>query len=253
MKNIIIVTILFISLSQISAQDYTKSLQGIKKVKIYSATEVTLKAHNKNDLRIIGGEHIKTPEKAKGLKAVYSGGSDNTGLGVSVEREGDVLTVTNLRNIHGPHLDIFVSKSVNILIENTRIGSVNIAGFSSEIEAKTNVGHIIIKDVTGPIVAKSSTGEINIIFNTISQSSPISIVSSTGDVDVSMPSSTPANLNLKTAMGEIYTDFDIKFPEEAKNNMKIIGGKRSISTKLNNGGVDITLRSSTGSIYLRKK
>ena len=234
-----------------SAQDYTQSLQGVSKVKINSVSGVKIKAHSNNELRIIGSER-KTPEKAKGLKAVYAGGSDNTGIGVYVQKEGETLLIRNLKNMYSAVLEVFLPKNINIIVERSNLGDASFDGFSSEIEVTTNVGNIKFNNVTGPIVAKTATGEINVVFDKVNQGSPISLVSATGAIDVSLPSGTPANLELKTAMGEIYTDFDIKFPVK-DNTMKIVAGKRTISTALNNGGVDITLRSSTGNIYLRKK
>ncbi len=251
MKNITIALLALITIGNLTAQDYTKSLQGIKKVRISSESGVEVKVHSQNELKIEGDGH-ETPEKAKGLKAVYAGGSDNTGLGMYVEKEGETLIIRNLKGMHSKLLKVYLPKSINIAIERSNLGGLHIEGFSSEIEARTNVGNIILKDVTGPIVAKTATGEINVIFTKVSQNSPISLISATGAIDVSLPSSTPANLELKTSMGEIYTDFDIKFPSE-KDNMKIIAGKRAINTVLNNGGVEISLRSSTGNIYLRKQ
>lgn len=251
MKKIAIILIAFLFIGELSAQDYTQSLQGIKKVKISSESGVKIETHNQNELRIVGDGH-EVPEKAKGLKAVYAGGSDNTGLGMYVQKEGEILIIKNLKGMHSRLLEIYLPKTMNITVEKSTLGNLSISGFTSEIEATTNVGHIKLKDVTGPIVAKTATGEINVVFTQVSQSSPISLVSATGAIDVSLPSSTSANLELKTSMGEIYTDFEIKFPVE-DNNMKLVGGKRAIKTELNNGGVEISLKSSTGNIYLRKQ
>ncbi|WP_109302209.1 DUF4097 family beta strand repeat-containing protein [Aquimarina sp. AU474] len=251
MKNITLILLICITSWSLNAQDYTQSLQGVKKVKITSASGVKIKAHDKNELRIISNGH-KAPEKARGLKAVYAGGSDNTGLGMYVKKEGELLILKNLKNMHSKVLEVFLPKNVNIKVERSNLGDLVVTGFSSEIEAITNVGDMTFRDVTGPIVAKTATGEINIVFNKVSQSSPISLVSATGAIDVSMPAGTPTNLELKTTMGDIFTDFEIKFPIE-DDNMKIVSGKRAIKTKLNNGGVEISLRSSTGNIYLRKK
>lgn len=252
MKNIAIAIVLFITIGQVKAQEnYTQSLQGVKTAVIGSASGVIIKSHDKNEL-IIVGEGRKMPEKAKGLKAVYAGGSDNTGYGVYVQKEGGTLVIRNLKSAYTGILEIFLPKSINIKIEKSNLGRIVAEGFSSEIEALTNVGNITFKNVTGPIVAKTATGEINIVFDKVSQSSPISLVSATGAIDVSLPSNTAANLELKTTMGEIFTDFDIKFPIP-ESDMKLVSGKRTIKTELNNGGVEISLRSSTGNIYLRKQ
>lgn len=251
MNKIAIILLLCVTAVNLTAQDYKHSLQGVKKVKIASESGVIAKVHSKNEV-LIKGKGRETPEKAKGLKAVYSGGNDNTGLGIYVQKEGETLLIKNLKGMHSKVLEIYLPKDINITTESSNLGSLSFSGFSAEIEARTNVGGITLKNVTGPIVAKTATGEINVIFDKVSQNSPISIVSATGAIDISLPSNTPANLELKTSMGEIYTDFDIKFPIK-DDKMKIVGGKRAINTKINNGGVDITLRSSTGNIYLRKK
>ncbi|MHA7056692.1 DUF4097 family beta strand repeat-containing protein [Aquimarina sp. M1] len=252
MKNIAIAIVFLITIGHVKAQeDYRQSLQGVKNVMISSESGVKLTAHDKNEL-FITGEGRKMPEKAKGLKAVYAGGSDNTGFGIYVLKEGGTLIIRNLKSAYTKTLEIFLPKSVNIKIERSNLGKVDAEGFSSEIEVSTNVGHITLKDVTGPIVAKTATGEINVVFKKVNQNSPISLVSATGAIDVSLPSNTAANLEMKSTMGEIFTDFDIKLPVP-ENGLKVVGGKKTINTELNNGGVEISLKSATGNIYLRKQ
>ncbi|MDH7446160.1 DUF4097 family beta strand repeat-containing protein [Aquimarina sp. 2201CG14-23] len=252
MKNIAIAIVLFMTIGHLQAQtNYTNDLQGIKKVKISSESSVSIKVHNKNEILIIG-EDRELPKKAKGLKAVYAGGSDNTGIGVFIKREGDILLVKNLKNMHSNTLELFLPKEINVSLSRNSLGDVEIAGFSSEIEASTNMGAITLKDITGPVVARTGTGDINVIFEKVNQKSPISLVSAAGSIDISLPSNTPTNLKLKTTMGEIFTDFELKFPDEIKN-MKVVGARRTIETELNNGGVEISLRSATGNIYLRKQ
>jgi len=251
MKKRTLLILFIITAFTINAQDFTQSLQGISKIKLVSNNDITIKSHDKNEI-IIKGDGHKRPEKAKGLTAVYAGGKDNTGLGIYVEKNGDVLEVTNLKSMHGPKMVVYVSKSVAIYADSNQLGDLSIAGLTSEIEVKTSTGDINILNVTGPVIAKAATGDITVDFSDVSQSSPISLYSSTGDVDIKLPKNTPANLDLRSTMGEVYTDFDLKFPNEKKN-MKIISGKRHLTSKINNGGVSITLRSSTGDIYLRKK
>lgn len=96
MKYIVIALIFFTS-SILQAQDnYTQSLQGIKKVKISSESGVSIQGHDKNEILIIG-DGRRMPEKARGLKAVYAGGSDNTGIGIYAKKEGETLVVRNLK------------------------------------------------------------------------------------------------------------------------------------------------------------
>ena len=123
-------------------------------------------------------------------------------------------------------------------------------GFTGEVEVATNVGKIEMSNVTGPITANTSVGKIDIDFNKVSQTSPITISSSVSEIDVAIPANTKANLELRT-QGTVYTNFDFKIP--SKKGMPNVSGRKSIVSKLNNGGVKIYIKSSMGNIYLRKK
>ena len=255
-------------------EDYTKSLSGITKVKIETGTHVKIVAGTTNELKFTkyvydnddhdhdncDHEHnanqdcddCNKDDRSKGLKAVYSGGVDNTGFGMSIEQEGTVLRIKDLKSwMQRKGLQIVLPKTMDIHLDCGNLGSAVLRGFSSEIEVNSNVGGITLKDVTGPITAHSSTGTIDVDFSSVSQSSPITLSTSTGIVDVSLPTNTKADLELRSTMGTIYTDFDLQTSSE--DGMKVVGSTRKIISKLNNGGVKIVLRSSTGNVYLRKQ
>lgn len=258
-------------------EDYTKSLKGISKVRIETGTKVKIVAGSGNELRFSKYKHNDDDshgrygnhneyehecddcdhdndggDRSKGLKAVYSGGTDNTGFGMSIEQEGDVLRIRDLKSwMQRSGLQITLPKDMDIHLDCGNLGSAYLEGFSSEIEVNTNVGGIKLKDVTGPITAHTSTGAVDVVFKNVSQSSPISLSSSTGVVDVSLPTNTKADLELRSTMGTVYTDFDLQMPRE--DGMRVVGNNRKVVSKLNGGGVKIVLRSSTGNVYLRKQ
>ncbi|MEX0290083.1 MAG: DUF4097 family beta strand repeat-containing protein [Flavobacteriaceae bacterium] len=242
--------IVFLCCAIISAQqDYTKSLDGIDWVKIESKADLTIKTHDKNQLQINVGEASRIPERAKGLKLVGADGNDNTDVGFYVVVDGNNLIVKNLRKSEGA--EIFLPASQKIAVKTTWQGDIDIQGFTGEIEASAEInGSISIKDVSGPITADVLNGELEVVFSKVNQSSPISLYTTNGELDVSLPASTPANLTLSTINGEVYTNFDISLPD--KDGMKAIAAKK-VRGSINNGGVDIQLKSTNGTIYLRKK
>lgn len=283
-KTIINLLAMLCFLITVAQEDYTQSLSGIKKVQIETGTTVRIVAGTSNELRFTKYErdstnsrydneyyeHIEHTEeyedsdcdecpkkttkkdRSKGLKAVYAGGTDNTGFGMSIEKDGDVLRIKDLKSwMQRGGLQIVLPKDIDIKLDCGNLGSAQINGFSSEIEVKTNVGGIVLSDVTGPITAHTSTGLVEVKFSSVNQASPISLSSSTGVVDVTLPSNTKANLELRSSMGSVYTDFDLQ--PEREDGMKIVGSNRKIVSKLNGGGVNIELRSSTGNVYLRKQ
>lgn len=246
-------TIIALSLSVIAwaQQPYTQSLSGIDWIKIETKAKIVLKTNNDNQISIVPKSFKPVPEKAKGLKLVGNNGTDNTGVGFSVVKEGKTLIVRNLLNANNGDAEISIPSDKNLSITNSGWSDIEISDFSGEIEANAPVtGAITLKNVTGPITANANTGKVHVIFANVSQQSPISISTTTGEIDVTIPSNTPANLNLNSTMGEIYSNFDLTAPD--KDGLRTVSANK-IERSLNNGGVVIKLRSSTGNIYLRKQ
>lgn len=250
MKKVTILLIAFTFCAIANAQtDYTKSLNGIEWVKIESKSDITLKTYSSNELLIKGSRSSKVSEKAKGLRLVGVGGSDNTEVGFYVVQDGNTLIVKNLRKSEGA--EIFLPKTQNVSVKSTWNGDIDIEGFSGEVEANAQLnGSIEITDVNGPVTANALNGEIEVEFGTVKQGSPISIYTTNGEVDITLPENTPADLTLSTVNGDIYTNFEIK--REEKEGLKSISG-RKVKASINNGGVDISLKSTNGNIYLRKQ
>lgn len=249
MKHFTLFLMACISMSVAIAQtDYSKSLSGIEWVKIESKSDIKLKTSNSNELLIKGSRYSKTTEKAKGLRLVGEGGSDNTEVGFYVIQDGNSLIVKNLRKSEGA--TIYLPKTQNVSVKSTWSGDIEIDGFSGEIEADAQLnGSIEITNVNGPVTANALNGEVIVKFGKVKQDSPISIYTTNGEVDVTLPSDTPASLTLGTTNGDIYTNFEFK--REEKDGLKSISG-RKVRATINNGGVNISLKSTNGNIYLRK-
>lgn len=250
MKQLVFILLLCLATSTALAQnDYTQSLEGVEWVKIESKADITVRTHSSNQLLIKVGSSVATPARAKGLKLVGDGGTDNTDVGFYVVQDGNNLIVKSLRK--SEEAEILLPAAQNISVKSTWHGDIEIEGFTSEIEANAQLnGGIVIREVTGPVTANALNGEIDVLFKTVKQGSPISIYTTNGAVDVTMPQNTPADLTLSSLNGEIYTNFDLKRPD--KDGLKSISG-RNVKGSINSGGVSIKLKSTNGNIYLRKQ
>lgn len=250
MKNsiLLLAACLMVSLGQ--AQDgYSKSLSGVEWVKIESKADIIVRTHSKNELLIKASRNPEVSKRAKGLRLVGEGGEDNTDVGFYVVQDGNTLIVKNLRKNESAR--IFLPKDQNVSVKSTWNGDIDIDGFSGEVEANARLnGSVDVRNVNGPVTANALNGDIDVFFNTIKQDSPISIYTTNGAVDVSMPSDTPAQVSLSSTNGEIYSNFDLK--REEKEGLKSYS-RRSVKATINNGGVNISLKSTNGNIYLRKK
>ena len=166
-----------------------------------------------NEIRIEASNSHKTSEKAKGLRLVGEGGSDNTEVGFYVIQDGSTLLVKNLRKSESAK--IYLPASQNVSVKSTWNGDIEIDGFTGEIEAEAQLnGSIEITEVNGPVTANTFNGDVNVEFATVKQDSPISIYSTNGAVDMSLPADTPANLSLSSLNNDIYTDFDLEWKKK---------------------------------------
>jgi len=264
MKRTAIITMLLGLFIQVclAQGSFKKSLSGITKIQLETGTSVIVKAGASNEMILSdnckncdenrNSQKKRTNDRAKGLKPIYNTGEDNTGYGFEVEQRGDVLYIKDLVGwMKRSGLKLTIPSNIDLALDCGNLGGAEITGLNSEIEVNTNVGHITINEVSGPITAHTSTGTIEVIFSEVNQSSPTSISSSTGIVDVSLPANTKANVELRSTMGSVFSNFDLVPPRE--DGLVVVGANRNIKGKLNNGGVSIRLKSSTGSIYLRKK
>ncbi|WP_156950093.1 DUF4097 family beta strand repeat-containing protein [Maribacter antarcticus] len=232
-----------------SQSDYSTSLAGIEWVKIESKSSVSIKTHDKKEIRIVLNDPKPIPEKAKGLRLYGDAGEDNTTVGFNVTTSGNNLIVKHVRK--SGEAIIFLPKSQNISVTNSWGGTTEITGFSGEVEANSNLnGALVLSNLTGAVTAYSLNHGIQVNFTEINQNSPIDIRTTNGEINVTLPEKTSANIVLSSWNGDIYSNFDIKTKE--KDGLKSFSD-RDINGIINGGGVNIKLKSTNGTIYLRKE
>lgn len=195
-------------------------------------------------------EEMVIPERAKGLKPIYAAGTDNTGLSLAMEKNGNQVTLSCLLPFtkHGEY-SIKVPENLALKIESEceRSNDLVIRGMKNEIEIKT-CNSISLKDVTGPLVLSTISGNIDVVFENIATDKPCSINSVSGDLDITLSAKTAATIEMNTMSGGMYSDFD--FPE-AQKKMKPVGGN-SVKLHLNEGGPSFRFATVSGNVYLRK-
>ncbi|MCK9205337.1 MAG: DUF4097 family beta strand repeat-containing protein [Bacteroidales bacterium] len=227
----------------------------IKKIVIQDLlAEIKIVGSQNNDIIIDARGLKEIPKRAKGLTYV-NGCMDNTGTGVAANESEGVLTICGASKGSDDATYIFtVPKGVSLSIEyNSPFAKedIEIKNMEAEVEVSTLSTNINCSNVTGPLVLNSISGNIDINVSRLNQNSPTSISLISGDLDITLPATSNANLKMNSISGGVYTDFDIKV-DYKKGNLKRIGNN-NIETKLNGGGVDLSLISTSGNVYLRKK
>lgn len=260
-KVVILIVALAVS-STLFAQEFRMKVTGNKTLKIIEVNKVEIESHDGSE--IIFSREIKKnrhEERAKGLTAISGLGlTDNTGIGLSVKETGNNIEVQQLSRRSSSRTFIKVPKNVKVFYEYTGTGSYNSSGsgggsfrainISSELEVSTVHGGMWLENVTGPMTLNSVHGKIEVIFASVNQSSPTSILSVHGLVDVSLPADTKANLKMESHWGELLTDMDIEF-EKSDGEMR--KHSSNVKGKLNGGGVEFHVASNHGNVYLRKR
>lgn len=95
----------------------------------------------------------------------------------------------------------------------------------ADLALETIAGNIELKNIKGPVKAKSISGFI----------------------DLGLEESLASNLYFKSVTGEIYTDFDIELDKSSN------AFNKRLTTALNGGGAAIDLETVSGDIFFRKK
>lgn len=235
------------------AQDYKIDVSGQKDAQLVLEDfngELPVEGYSGNEIVITAEGLGETPERAKGLKAVYPGGDDNTGVGLNVTKDGGHITARCILPFNRDvHYKIKVPSSLNIKISRgcERSDEVTISNMTGEVDV-SNCQGINLKNVTGPLVLNTISGDIKVVFTQLAKDKPISIASVSGEVDVTLPAGAPVNLEMNTVSGGMYTDFDVKSSDK---DMRKVGGG-AVNAKLNGGGVDLKITNVSGNIYLRK-
>lgn len=197
---------------------------GKKVVMNIQNAEVSIQGYDGDEIVIEGKGMQPVPKEAEGLRPVGGGGTDNSGVNLTIQTEGDVMTIST--SIRQEDLSYSIKLPKTLGLNWKQVGrsfeqdELSISGMQGEIEVRTMSSSINLKDITGPVVAYSTMGKITAQFTTVNQEKPISLSTGHEAIDVTLPADTKANVSLSCFNGNAFTDFDIKpLPaDQAKKN-----------------------------------
>ena len=213
--------------TSLSAQEYSQELPEGKEMTVKFDNVVAvlqIEGRSGNKLTIEAAGLKPPPEKAEGLRALKRTGLDNTGLALNIIEYDDNIIISGGSSEQELSYRIGLPPDVNLVVTNSWFfynkdlfynNDLTISNMSGEIEINSMGGKVDLINISGPVVAKADNGELNIIFSELSQESPISLISSNGDIDLTLPANSKATFRLAARDGEIYTDLDLeKLKEE---------------------------------------
>ncbi|GAB4022927.1 DUF4097 family beta strand repeat-containing protein [Spirosoma koreense] len=244
-------------LTTANAQEYKTKLTNSKDRKVtieMDAAQLKIEGHNSDEVLIQASSGYEAPpERAKGLKPIYNTAVDNTGIGLAVTQESGGLKIEKAARKQITYT-IKLPRKVAILYQevNWHGSKVMISNMDGDLEIRTNNSSIDLDNVTGPVVANTINGEVNVVYSNLSQEKPTAISTINGPIDITLPAGSKANLKLSSIQGEMYTDFDLGV-KNTKDGMSKVGGGRNIDGTTNGGGVELQLKTINSNIYIRKQ
>jgi len=251
MKNIVLLIAITLIATYATAQEY-KVARSSGTLELREVNKVTVEGHSGNDIIFVSRNDRKTDERAKGLRAVSSMGiEDNTGLGLSVIQNGEVVEVRQMKRTDGPEVTVRVPKGVRVVFRHSSpYGSdLKIRNFDGAVEVSTVHNSVTLENLKGPLDIRTVHGNIDATLNTIAEKT--SLTSIHGRVDLSIPVGTKATLKMSSSWGEILVDPDLKMEVDRSGDM--VKYSDQVTGKLNGGGATLELSSQHSNVYLRKR
>ncbi|MFC2132628.1 DUF4097 family beta strand repeat-containing protein [Bacteroidota bacterium] len=114
------------------------------------------------------------------------------------------------------------------------------------LSIKTINGNIVVGGNYRSLCLKSISGDVEVEckFNSLHMNSI------SGDVDLSVSDNIEADFNMSTLTGDVYSDLEFGESTKKKSSYWTIGHK--INKKYNGGGINVTMGSISGNVYLRE-
>ena len=193
-------------------------------------------------------------EKSQGLKRI-----SGSNFGLEIGEDENTIYIESQNWTNSLNLVIEVPTNTHIDISKNIGKLIQVENIAGNVNVENNVGEIMVNGVTGLVNASTNAGNIKVEFDGIPEPKTMKFISTTGDIDITLPSDYKADLKMKTDWGEVYSDMEIattKGDYELKTSEDDQRVKYYTDTwtrgTINGGGTEITLKTQMGSIYLRK-
>ena len=181
--------------------------------------------------------------------------------GLDAVESDNVVTIRGTGLMTAKSITLVVPRRTSLQLKTLGQGNISVEGVEGEADVNDLNGNIELVNISGAVVAHALNGTIKAVVSGVDASKPMSFSTMNGNIDVTLPSATRANVRMKTDNGEIFSDFDVKMQAEAsaasegrgKDGMSRVSLERPVRGTLNGGGPEYQFTSFNGQIYLRKK
>ncbi len=227
-----------------------EQLAGSIDVIAFEGNEVIVKASFENRK-----EHYKDKGDKPGLKRVQ-----NSSMKISAEEKNNTVRIINEQWNRATNLEIKVPSDFSLKLGTVNQGDISVKGVSGELEISNVNGEITAEDVKGSASADTVNGDIKMNFLSVTNGASMAFSSMNGDLEITFPNATKADLKLKSEMGDIFTDFEMEVAKQkAVVDKNTSGGSYKVKIEqwvngsINGGGPEMLFKTFNGDIIIRKK
>ena len=220
---------------------------------------ITVEAHSGNSVVVEAvtpePRQDRGPEKKDGLRRIPAAGA-----GMEIEEENNTVTVSSSTPNVPLNLRIQVPAQTSLRLSTVNAGHIKVTGVRGEHELSNTNGAIEARQVAGSVVAHTVNGRVLVTFTGVTPDKAMAFSTLNGDIDVTLPGNTRANLKMESQNGDIYTDFDVAMRERGATESKEgrSGGRyrvtveRAVTGSINGGGPEIRFKTFNGDVHLRR-
>ena len=233
------VVVVFALAAAASAQDFQKSYRigAGGQVRIGNVSGDVIVTGYDGDAIVVRG--IKKGRDREMVEVEDRSGSANVDIGVRYPKHCNCDASIRF--------EVQVPRSVNFDFDqiSSVSGDVKVTGVIGKLKASAVSGDVHITDVTGSVSASAVSGDVKVEINRLDGSEDMKFSTVSGDVNVLLPSSLDADVDMSSFSGSIHTDFGIEVKSErygSRNWARARLGEASRRLKMSTVSGDLSLR-----------
>ena len=183
--------------------------------------------------------------------------------GLYAEEKNNVLKVGFEKMTVDADLTIKVPHTINLKLECINNAELVVENVEGEMNVSNINGGVQLKNVSGVVVANTINGDVVVTLDEVTPEKSMSFVSMNGDIDVTLPVNTKADLKMETVNGQIYSDFDVVMnpvsrdpiveDRRGEDGITRLSFDKAITGTINGGGPVFYFKNRSGEILIRKK
>ena len=221
---------------------------------------ITVRGTNRRDVLVAAHPDADRPSRrfdpdATGLRRLPQT------AGYRVTEENNRVNVSADNPNRAVRFEIEAPRRANLVLKTVNGGDILVENVDGDLDVHNTNGGITLNSVAGSVVAITTNGSVRATLTQVAAQKDMAFTSLNGNVDVTLPPSTKANLRLRSDHGDVYSDFDVQLQPQSAPTARAntrgdgryrINRTRSVIGTINGGGPEFELRTFNSNVYVRK-